>query len=488
MAGAAPVEAPVGGGGSGARILTVLARAHVLFMLIGAVAVGAFLTTVPPGWGLDEQTHVYRTYQISTGTLFPAFDASEGAYLMPVPRPLYDLEQQGWGESNTIDRAKPTFQRGDLRDPDAYRRLGAARLQTDDPGSVDITQTVANVPVVYAAGAAGMALARVFGADVGTMLLAARIANAVMYLGLAFTAVWFARRLRLRWLIFVVALLPAAIFQASVITADTVTNGACLLFSSVVLTLLIERTRASGRALALLGAAAAAVALSKPTYALLIVLVAALPVTVFTSRAAGRRYKAAVLVGALVLSAGTVYLGTLGARAVQNQRPGIGSLVDPVAQLRFVLTHPLADVGVLGRTVEVFGQSWVQGTVGLFGYNTVPVPAPLVFLVVLTVALAAGYAERLRRTVGAAVLLAGCAVAAAVVSTFYLTFNPVGAPYIEGVQGRYFVPVVVVMAMGVAALLPVRVAVRTSAAPILFATSSSVALAGSLVAWYLTLH
>lgn len=469
------------------RISRFLGQTHWMFLIIAGVFLGVFVAMVPPGFGLDEQTHFYRAYQISEGTLFPSLDPVAGAYNYAVPRSLYDLQQQGWADGNSVDRGAPSFKRHDMPVPSRYAELEGAALDPADRVDADITQTLANIPVVYAAPAAAMAAARALGGDVGTIEYAAKIANALVYLTLGFAAIWYARRLKFRWLLMVTALLPAAIFQSSVITADTFTNAACLLFVSVAVTLLLERVRVGAASLALLAASSAAVALSKPTYALLVGLVLFIGSAVFPSRRWGRWYKAAVLIGCLLLLVWSVYLGQKGSIAVFRQVAGADQ-VNAINQLVGVLTHPWEGVAVLGRTVEVFGTSWVQGVVGLFGYNTVAVPEPFSLLAVLLVAAAGFYSESLRRIAGWGLLLAGVLVALALIGVLYLTFSQVGDPVANGVQGRYFIPCVVVVTLGTASILPIRVVMRPGTAGVLFTALPAITLLASAVVYYLYLY
>ena len=387
-------------GGRGRRVAGFFGTAHGLFLVIGTVFLGIFVFMVPPGYGLDEQTHFFRMYQISEGKLFPSFDADRQQYLAEVPKPVYDLLQQGWFDSNTVRRDLPFFHRKDLPDPAPYAILESQSIDPDDLVVTDITQTLPNFPIVYFASSAGLALARALGADVGGMVMAAKICAALMYLGLAFLAVWFARRLRFRWLVLTAALLPAAIFQSAVISADTFANGMSLLFLSIAITTIVERKPVGRGTLILLAVVSAGVVMSKPTYALLVLLVAVLPVEVFSSRSRGRLYKAGVLIGALLLIVLTLYIANKGTLAINSQRPEDAASINAVGQIKDLLGNPLHLIVVLGATIVIYSESWVQGVVGLFGYNTIPVPAPFVFLTVVALTLAAFHAERLRRCPG----------------------------------------------------------------------------------------
>lgn len=51
--------------GAALRIVTpALRSAPVLYAIVAAVTVGYFTAAVPAGWGLDEQSHVNRAYQV----------------------------------------------------------------------------------------------------------------------------------------------------------------------------------------------------------------------------------------------------------------------------------------------------------------------------------------------------------------------------------------------------------------------------------------
>jgi uncharacterized membrane protein len=240
---------------------------------------------------------------------------------------------------------------------------------------------------------------------------------------------------------------------------------------------MLERQPVGRGTLVLLAAAAAGVVLSKPTYALLVGLVAVLPSGIFGSRSRGRAYQAGVLVGALLLIGLTLYIANKGTLAINSQRPDVAASISAVGQIKDLLSHPAHLIVVVGTTVVVYSESWVQGVVGLFGYNTIEVPAPFVFLTVVALALAAFHTERLRRWPAWAVLIAGVAVSLAIIMTFYLTFNEIGAESAQGIQGRYFIPCVLAVVLGAASIVPARLVMKQTTARALFTSVATVTLA-----------
>jgi uncharacterized membrane protein len=65
--------------------------------------------------------------------------------------------------------------------------------------------------------------------------------------------------------------------------------------------------------------------------------------------------------------------------------------------------------------------------------------------------------------------------------TLYLTFTPVGKNIIEGVQGRYFLPLAAPLVMGVAAFVPIRIQMSERATKNIFTTLVGVMLLVAVV-------
>ena len=115
--------------------------------------------------------------------------------------------------------------------------------------------------------------------------------------------------------------------------------------------------------------------------------------------------------------------------------------VDSVAQLRFVLSHPLAFLGAAGGTVAALYGRWLEGIVGNLGHFDVEIPAAATALGLAAVAASASL-ERGALTLVRRLLLFGSFVVTslALLTMAFLSWAPVGADQIPGVQGRYFLP------------------------------------------------
>ncbi|QKS13869.1 DUF2142 domain-containing protein [Curtobacterium sp. Csp1] len=459
----------------------------VVASVLLAAAVGAFVASVPAGFGLDEAHHIDRAWQVSRGVLEPETLTPNLQYGGKVPTALVDYVEELGGASNAgRESGRPLWERDDLAlAPDAAE-LGRARLSAASPTTtLDFTNAGAASFVAYAAPALGMRLATTADLDVHGVLTAAKIANGALFVAMVACAFVVARRSPYRWLLLVVALLPETVFQASIVTADTFTNASALLFVAGVLALRGAQ-RPAWLTVAATVAAGLGMVAAKPTSLLL----AGLLLTVPLAATGGRRAVgwAVRLGGPALIALGAAFFTarTSGiADGIRGQVVGWPS-IDRHLQLDGLLEHPLRVVGVLARTVVTFGSSWVEGAIGLLGSNSVFLPEPFVTAVLVLLVLAALRGPRARGA-GVVFVLSALAGVAAVIVALYLTFNPVSAPIASGVQGRYWIPLLVPLLAGVGMLLPVRVRMSDRVAAVTFTAVPALVLVVALVVWRLTL-
>ncbi|WP_144804215.1 DUF2142 domain-containing protein [Curtobacterium sp. BH-2-1-1] len=462
-----------------------------VFAAVAGVAVSVFCAVVPVGWGLDEQSHVARAYQVSRGIPLPYVREDGKTLGAAIPQPMEALEAAGFATSNGVDRNAPSWQRADFSNRAEVERLGAVVVRPSDPTvDYDVSNASASSFVPYLPAAVGMRIGAVLDADVGTTMMLAKLFNGLVFVALGAIAVAILAPFRARWLVFVVGLLPETVFQAAYVTADSYTDGIALVFAAAVTRLALDRRPAGALMLAGTLAAGLGMAAAKPTYVVLVLALLAIPGVRLLPAGLAERMPRPALVGKAVAAAMVVLVGVVALvvlKATGNSTTAIAATyqrgADSGAQIEYLLHHPLHVPVVLWRTIEVFGLSWTESLTGNFGYNTVHQVEPFVTLCIVTVVLAAFFAERLRRVVGL-VFLAGSVVAGfAVIGALYLTFNAVGDPMAVGVQGRYFIPLLVPFVLGLASLVPARLALRDRHAALLFPALSGVALLASLVLW-----
>ena len=206
-------------------------------------------------------------------------------------------------------------------------------------------------PVPYIPSAIGIRIGRLFGASAFMLVLLARLAELAAFVAIVALAV---RRLPTRgWVLAVVALMPVAIFQASTVSADAITNALALLVIADALALDGPTRRPRARALLIETVCATiALALCKQPY----ILAAGL---LLLPAWRHRRQIGATIVGTFAVGGVLALAWTHWANdhylAPDFLPPSLGghanyanNNVQPPAQIRYLRGHPFAFTGAVG--------------------------------------------------------------------------------------------------------------------------------------------
>ena len=400
-------------------------RPERLFLAAALLFGIAFAAVTPPFQVPDEPSHFLRAYLVSEGRLdlFP----EPGRIGTDLPA---SLQRIGGGPLAGLPfhperTIAPAAILAGLRAPLAP--------ELREPAFFPSTLQYTFVP--YVPQAAGIAAGRLLGAPALGLLYLARLFNllfAILAIALAIH-----RLPAFRWLAALVALTPMSLSLLASASADVTTLAAAFTLVSVTARLAwgIEEARRSD--LLLLVASSAVLCASKPPYMPLMLLAFVIPAARFPR---GRKavFLAAHLALSLLLAAWTL----TGARTVgsMNHDPAI----DSGRQIHGALAHPLRFFRVVAVDYAVHAPRYLGQLIGKLGWLDTRLPAPLLvaYLAVLAALLFLDAGPRIevrpwqRGVAGAAVLAAMVLVSA----SQYAVWTPVGADFIEGLQGRYFLP------------------------------------------------
>ena len=434
-----PVEAPRRG--LGARIVDVFRDPLRTFLVI-AIPVGVyFALTIPYFGGIDEPAHFYRSYQISTGHFVP--DKIKGSDFsgVCVPRDLV-AEVQGY--------QRAYFKHLVSLFPDVFSKQPAAPAPARQPqcsarDEQFMTFSTFGSPVPYAPQAATLLVVRELGGGAGAMLLAGRFVLLAVYI--AIVAIAIRRSPRGRWALAAVALIPVAVFQsASSLSHDAITTAVALLVVSSALRALDPPEGVTTRSLLVEAALLSALlGLCKPTY----VVVAGcylLPLL-------GPRERRARLWG-LAPAAAVGVVVTL----VWNQIVGdlwrtdstyFGIRPQPSARKHDLLTAPWHFAADAVRTVPDQFWEWLKGLWGVGPSVTHWPSAVIVIAVLLFIAVSLQHDRDEPRHLDVAqigllalLFIVGTAL---VFAANWIYWTTPGDDVVNGVQARYFVPLLVLL-------------------------------------------
>ncbi len=201
----------------------------------------------------------------------------------------------------------------------------------------------------------------------------------------------------------------------------------------------------------LIGAAIAA----RPPY---VALLAMLVVPVAGSEEFFERQRARVrtmLSGLAALAIGSGWV-VFGARLSQTPMRLEAGVSIP-SQVSSMLSHPASFPEAFLNTAWDSGREQLQQTVGVLGWTDTPLPFGFYVLIGCTIGVAVLAtlieSDRGVRTPWGAVLLGAFGLAVVgIYAALYLSWTPVGANSVDGIQGRYFLPAASLLALAVPSL------------------------------------
>ncbi|MFI9511425.1 DUF2142 domain-containing protein [Nocardia sp. NPDC052566] len=417
--------------------------ATLAFTVVAGIFGVVFACLTPPFWGHDEITQFGRAYQVAHGGIMPQriTDDRGVAYGGDVPASVDHLMSYAFQDYNHNPEEPDPM----VADPGAYDRLGDAKVSSATT-QVWFTNTSAYSPVPYAPAAVGIRLAELFDLNVGGMMLLTRLCGLFAYLLIVGFALHALRGHRVQWLAFTVAVLPIAVFQAGTVTADTMTNALAILVSALLIKALFLGDRLHPVETAALLTATVLLPVSKPTYVLLAMLVVLVP---------GQRLGLSGVLrwlpwvfaglGALAFAVWMKIAAPTGeGMGLMRPQPQWHS-VRPGDQLHEILSSPGHFANVFAESIWLRDNRWFTQFFGELGFAYIDVPALTIVTCLLALAVSVGIADRMNKETATfrRTLLVALTVAASVAMiyvTLYMSFTPVGYYLIDGVQGRYFVP------------------------------------------------
>lgn len=438
-----------------------VALACFLLLVVPLVAYCAW--TVPFGQAPDEPTHIARADSVLRGEVMgyrvARVNAASGAADAGVTANFGLVYAASVGNGAMAPPSGLTSTRA---------RLAWARAIPWSPAPMFISSvnTAAYAPVAYMPAALALGIAESLGASPYSAGIAARFGNALGFTILGCLALALAGRGRL--LLLVILGLPMTVWLAGSCNQDG------LLIASAALALALL-TRQDGRGFWAGTALLAILALQKPPFAALLLLPLVAPAA--ADRSWHSRLGAAVLVAlpAMLWSLAVMRHVSVPLLPGAPYHPGplwpgdperLFRSAIPAMQLWVMLHHPLT-VALLPLMEKVPAYTSLRtDLIGVLGVHDIRLPKVLYTLFTLALLSAMGAllttacpignrpgAARIWTFLG--VLVAGTGCIELIYMVQYLTWTPVGAARIDGVQGRYFLPLLPLMTMLLGRILPV---------------------------------
>jgi uncharacterized membrane protein len=400
------------------------------FLLVALLVGGALVFVTPPFQVPDEPAHFFRAWDVSEGRLMRWEQTGRGGSELPAS--VAGLAAVLLGDTPGHPERKV-----------AVSQIRAGLRVPLDPGNrvpVYFPNSVLYTFVPYVPQALVIVAGRAVDASPLVTFYGARLA--AFLVSTLLTAFAIRRAPSFRWLLALLALTPMALFQRSSVSADALTIASAFVLGALAARLawgpeIPDRERR--RDFLLLTAAAVALCLCKPAYVLLAAAVLLIP----ARRLPGGRRAPALLPCGLAVGLAFAAAMANGRLTEVELRPGVG--VNAAAQIHDATREPFRFLGVVARDYLVHADRYLAQLVGQLGW--LDVKLPLVFLALYLVFLVAfglldGEGVRIEPWQRGLLALMVTGTLLLLSAAQYAIWTPYRASYLEGLQGRYYMPVV----------------------------------------------
>jgi hypothetical protein len=390
------------------------------------------IVLIPPGAGYDEEDHLVRVWELSRFSFLPGALPPQD---MQYPIVFRDFAYRQQGSSGVITS-------------DFWQKYLHASLYEDGVVRRELdTKSVYSPPLLLPQALTMRLFAGSLRMPALFVFFACRFASLLSYIIL----IWLAIRLIPfgKWILFILAASPMALFQATTVSPDAISNGIGFLFIAGSLRA-AGWTRIDGKKLGSLLLLVFLLFLAKLNLIPLILLpFLLLPPTRFANRRAYLAFAGITLILFIAEVAGWNLLAAARSDAL------MANDADPTAQALHILSYPLSFFLTVIRDLISNGWMYLQTWINGYGYYywTPPQIVSAFFLLAL---IGAVLREPIRERVDARYRLAFLLVFAggyiATLLAVYLTFTPAGSEQILGMQGRYFVALALLPFLAIASL------------------------------------
>ena len=374
---------------------------------------------IPPGAGYDEEDHLARVWELSFFSFVPGQIPPQE---MQYPKIFRDFAYR--------------HQSGGIINSDFWQSYSGVSLYERGSVSREInTKSVYSPPLLLPQAMVLRYVGRPTDLSALTIFHLCRFASLISYLIL----VWLAIRLIPfgKWLLLVLAVSPIALFQATTISADAISNGIGFLFIAGCLRV-TEYKEINWKECGVLVFLIFLLFLAKLNLVPLILLpFLLLPPSRFINRGIYFFLFAMTLIFFVVEVAGWNRI------ASSQLDPALANEANVTDQILYIFGHPLKFLQIV--IIDIITNGWTYFLTWINGYGYyywTPPPIISIFyaLGLGSVLLMDSALHPVDRRFRFAFILTFIASYFATILSLYATFTPVGADEILGVQGRYFVP------------------------------------------------
>lgn len=447
--------------------LSLCITVGLLIFFLGAANVYVFKGLSAP----DEVSHYISAYKLSNRILGePVCDEYGRVYVRAGDLYLEDTDNRLQEVRRAADAGESTGEAlkifGQTLDESVYRVYAdgeTADARSLEESGLSSQWSVNTTALAYLPQAIGISIARLAGLSSLGLITLGKLFNLIFFTGMCALALHIIPRAK--EILAGVMLIPETLHLAGSMSYDVFVMACSFVYIALIVDM-AERDLSRG---GIIGAALiiGALAPCKLIYSLLLLLL----LTFFIqhrsnqtetkpgaseSRKLHQNMRALVILTALSVAAVCISMYMVNASTIENYASADERIISWAEEAQgytvsYLIHRPLELIGICYRSLLMKTGNWFVTMFGLYLGNQDPVlnvPYPVIGLFAAGLFLiAAGTEYKTSRAVRAVYLLTFTAVAAALMGSMLIAYTPMSSTYIEGVQGRYLLPVLPVLLM-----------------------------------------
>lgn len=410
--------------------ITKKLRPEILFVILSFTYGILLLVVTPPFESPDEREHFYRIYQISRfEILAQKNDTAVGGYIsLDIINMSNDLLGGNYhrGECHHLEKASIN----------KICRYLTTKQDSEKLRFVDFRNTALYSPVGYLPQVLGAQISNVLGLPSLWQLYIGRLFNLLAFI----VVLYFAIKLIpcFKYGLILIALMPMTIAQVTSLSADSVTFSLSFLLISILFNYSYSDTfRLKWTSVFFVSIVAFLLGLTKLAYLLIPFLFFLIPINKADSK---RKY---------ILYLGSFFFLTffgflVWSFLIRDLYLPMLSYINPNAQTLYIVKHPYNFILSNLNTFSTYRRILVHSFVGNLGWLDNPIPVWLKDSYLIVLLLFAFFEDgcRFKMSIFGRLLIIGILISTILLlaTTMYLSWNKVGAPIIDGLQGRYYIP------------------------------------------------
>lgn len=404
---------------------------HKQFIILATVLGIFYFLVTPFGNGTDEVSHFLRVFKISQK--YTNIRLEEDSLFPPAFSKLVDYK-------NNIEMKYTNY----INEYDAF--------SMNSPEKKDLISEYWNIklysPLQYVPQVIGVTIGRVISDNIVTIGMCGRITGYIFWVAMCSLAIKIVPNKKVFFL--VVCLIPVNIFSAICISGDTVTNAVCTLFIAILYRKIYLKEKIIKKEKIFLIALACMISLCKIVYLPFVTLALLLKEDNFESKKDWKKFVTLLIVASVIVGLGWFVIGSTN---LTNSNPASKE------QLKYILTNPFEYCAIITRTICKDGDKFIyQLSTGneLMCHAKTTIYPVISYIVNIALFMSLFTNEddkklevNTLRKIWVSLIILGTSIL--IITAIYIQWTSlpgiggIGNEVIKGIQGRYFIPVVLLL-------------------------------------------